>query len=387
MSITLVMCIYFSFSTISYFNEVQFESSFSDNKPAVIPKKRKFSNVSLDSVDSLLDDEVLFTRRDKFPVRLLPMNRSQTSESEISLEQTTEERDSSSTTVELVEQQCTPVSPSRPSVELITTCDNDHERKRLKKKRKHRKHKHGHDELRTKHKHKHHKKHHKKHKKRKDSEPELSVSEPPTLSPQTPAEEVRIDDDDDDKSRENDSSEVDSSDVPAFLSDQQIWKWSGDSYKRPGRGGNKKTFYKSISRGDETISIGDCAVFLSSGRPDRPFIGKVDCMWETNMEKMQVKVFWFYHPEETASGFTGDLPYPGALFKSPHNDINDVQSIMNGCQVVSFEEFKTVVEKDPERLDAIYDNNDLFYLAGDYEPVMKMITFCDGVTATSSDKI
>jgi hypothetical protein len=60
---------------------------------------------------------------------------------------------------------------------------------------------------------------------------------------------------------------------------------------------------------------------------------------------------------------------------------------MNGCQVVSFEEFKTVVEKDPERLDAIYDNNDLFYLAGDYEPVMKMITFCDGVTATSSDKI
>lgn len=43
--------------------------------------------------------------------------------------------------------------------------------------------------------------------------------------------------------------------MPAFLSDQQIWKWSGDSYKRPGRGGNKKTFYKSISRGDETISV------------------------------------------------------------------------------------------------------------------------------------
>lgn len=48
---------------------------------------------------------------------------------------------------------------------------------------------------------------------------------------------------------------MESNDVPAFLSDQQIWKWCGDSYKRPGRGGNKKTFYKSISRGDETISV------------------------------------------------------------------------------------------------------------------------------------
>lgn len=54
---------------------------------------------------------------------------------------------------------------------------------------------------------------------------------------------------------QNDSSEVESSDVPTFLSDQQIWKWSGDSYKRPGRGSSKKIFYKSISRGDETISV------------------------------------------------------------------------------------------------------------------------------------
>lgn len=76
----------------------------------------------------------------------------------------------------------------------------------------------------------------------------------------------------------------------------------------------------------------------------------------------------------------------GALFKSPHNDINDVQSIMNGCRVVPFDEFKAVVEKEPERVEAIYDNNDLFYLAGDYEPVMKMINFNDGVMATSSNK-
>lgn len=115
-------------------------------KPAVIPKKRKFSNVSLESVDSL-DNNLSFPKKDTFssvPVRC------QTSESEISTEQTTEgiliqfnsigygqyylyclcdvcvicilvfsERDSS-TTVELAERQNTPVSPIRPDVEITT---------------------------------------------------------------------------------------------------------------------------------------------------------------------------------------------------------------------------------------------------------------------------
>lgn len=74
------------------------------------------------------------------------------------------------------------------------------------------------------------------------------------------------------------------------------------------------------------------------------------------------------------------------MFKSPHNDINDVQSIMNRCRVIPFEEFKVTIEKDPKRLDAIYDNNDLFYLAGDYEPVLKTINFSDGVIVGSNNQ-
>lgn len=369
-------------------------------KPVVVPKKRKFSNVSLDSATDSLVNEVS---------SIPPMDtcssvpaRSHTSESDISLGQNNEEMSSSPATAELAERQSTtPTSSDRQDVEMTIVDDDDdedYERKRLKKRRKHRKHKHSHDETRIKHKHKHHKKHHKKHKRHRDSaEVDVEATEPPpTLSPQTvDKKEIAVveeddnddddEDDDDDKSKENDSSEVESSDVPSFLSDQQIWKWSGSSYKRPGRGGSKKTFYKSIGRGDETISVGDCAVFLSSGQPDRPFIGKVDSMWENHLERMQVKVFWFYHPEETASEFKGDLPYPGALFKSPHNDVNDVQSIMNGCRVVPFEEFKSIVDEEPDRLDGIYENNDLFYLAGDYEPVMKMINFSDGVKAVLAD--
>jgi len=53
---------------------------------------------------------------------------------------------------------------------------------------------------------------------------------------------------------------------------------------------------------------------------------------------------------------------------------------------VSFEEFKSMMEKEPNRLDAIYENNDLFYLAGDYEPVMKTINFSCGVKTALANK-
>lgn len=48
--------------------------------------------------------------------------------------------------------------------------------------------------------------------------------------------------------------------------------------------------------------VGDCAVFLSTGRPHLPYIGRIETMWESWGGKMDVKVKWFYHPEETKSG-------------------------------------------------------------------------------------
>lgn len=47
------------------------------------------------------------------------------------------------------------------------------------------------------------------------------------------------------------------------------------------------------------IQVGDSAVFLSTGRPDRPYIGHIESMWETANGGMVVRVKWFYHPEET----------------------------------------------------------------------------------------
>jgi hypothetical protein len=57
--------------------------------------------------------------------------------------------------------------------------------------------------------------------------------------------------------------------------------------------------------------VGDSAVFLSTGRPDRPYIGKIEAMWEI-CGTMVVKVKWFYHPEET-TGCPLTLKYPVSI--------------------------------------------------------------------------
>jgi hypothetical protein len=59
--------------------------------------------------------------------------------------------------------------------------------------------------------------------------------------------------------------------------------------------------------------VGDCAVFLSTGRPDRPYIGRIESMWESWGTNMVVRVKWFYHPEET-NGCPAHLQYPVSQF-------------------------------------------------------------------------
>ena len=57
--------------------------------------------------------------------------------------------------------------------------------------------------------------------------------------------------------------------IAAFLPPQQkLWSWSGKGQKRS-KGKAKKLFHKGIERGDEKLEVGDSAVFLSTGRPDR----------------------------------------------------------------------------------------------------------------------
>lgn len=112
------------------------------------------------------------------------------------------------------------------------------------------------------------------------------------------------------KIRERQESVESRSKMAAFLPARQLWGWAGKGYRRPGaKGRAKKQFFRAIQRGTETIQIGDSAVFLSTGRPDRPYIGRIESMWETSSSNMVVKVKWFYHPEETV-GCPKNLKYP-----------------------------------------------------------------------------
>ncbi|KAJ8986137.1 hypothetical protein NQ317_005609 [Molorchus minor] len=157
-----------------------------------------------------------------------------------------------------------------------------------------------------------------------------------------------------------------------------------ERYKRQrAKGRSKKSFYKSIQRGKETITVGDSAVFLSTGRPDRPYIGRIEAMWEL-CGTMVVKVKWFYHPEETV-GCPQNLQYPGALFESPHADENDVQTISHKCEVLPLAEYTERLGDDPQRYATIYDNNDIYYLAGYYDPTTHTIKMEPGIPFTKTN--
>ena len=105
--------------------------------------------------------------------------------------------------------------------------------------------------------------------------------------------------------------------MAAFLPAQQLWRWSTKGHKRA-RG---RMLHREIERDEgETLAVGDCAIFLSTGRPDRPYVGRLESLWETSAGQMRVRVQWFYHASETEGTATGgrrvqDLKMPVSFSK------------------------------------------------------------------------
>ncbi|XP_031147134.1 BAH and coiled-coil domain-containing protein 1 isoform X2 [Sander lucioperca] len=164
-----------------------------------------------------------------------------------------------------------------------------------------------------------------------------------------------------------------------LLPGRQLWKWSGNPTQRRGlKGKARKLFYKAIVRGKETVHVGDCAVFLSPGRPQLPYVGRVESLWESWSSSMVVRVKWFYHPEETRLG-RRHRDGKNALYQSSHEDENDVQTISHRCQVVSRAEYDHLMcERKPGSA-----ADDLFYLAGTYEPTTGQLISADGMAIVS----
>lgn len=72
-------------------------------------------------------------------------------------------------------------------------------------------------------------------------------------------------------------------------------------------------------------------------------------------------------------------PTQNALYQSSHEDENDVQTISHRCQVVSKAEYDHLVR---ERRSST-NMNDLFYLAGTYEPTTGQLIGVDGMAIVS----
>lgn len=63
----------------------------------------------------------------------------------------------------------------------------------------------------------------------------------------------------------------------------------------------------------------------------------------------------------------------GALFESPHEDENDVQTISHKCEVLPLDKYTKKYGPDPKKYSTVYDNNDTFYLSGYYDPTTKSL--------------
>ena len=88
--------------------------------------------------------------------------------------------------------------------------------------------------------------------------------------------------------------------MESMLPPHKIWRWEEGGGKVKDKK-SKRIEHKRVVRGeDESVKVGECAVFLSTGNPiDRPFVGRVNRMWETSAGLRKVRVKWFYHADET----------------------------------------------------------------------------------------
>lgn len=78
------------------------------------------------------------------------------------------------------------------------------------------------------------------------------------------------------------------------------------------------------------------------------------------------------------------LYFQGALFESPHEDENDVQTISHKCKVLPLSAYTKKYGPDPKQYTSVYDNNDTFYLAGYYDPTVLQLKMEKNIPTTAS---
>ena len=66
--------------------------------------------------------------------------------------------------------------------------------------------------------------------------------------------------------------------------------------------------------------------------------------------------------------------FQGALFESCHFDENDIFTISHKCQILELDEYKQRIQTGEDQT-----TTEVYYLAGEYDPVEGVIVFRQGV--------
>jgi hypothetical protein len=78
--------------------------------------------------------------------------------------------------------------------------------------------------------------------------------------------------------------------------------------------------------------------------------------------------------------------FQGALFESPHEDENDVQTISHKCEVLAMAPYINKFGTEPKQYQSIYDNNDTYYLAGYYDPTQVTLKMEPNIAVLKEDE-
>ena len=144
------------------------------------------------------------------------------------------------------------------------------------------------------------KRHKEKKRRQKDRGWSVSVTEIPEKKEEV-KEDVTNDDDEEEieepRSPPDDtkttSSSTHHSPIAAFLPPQQaLWTWADPGWRQSSK--SRRLNHSVITKGEgeeaQEVRVGDCAVFLSTSRPDRPYIGRIHSLWQTAGGNMKVNL-------------------------------------------------------------------------------------------------
>ncbi|KAL7088598.1 hypothetical protein ACP275_13G137200 [Erythranthe tilingii] len=98
---------------------------------------------------------------------------------------------------------------------------------------------------------------------------------------------------------------------------------------------------------NNVVKAGDCVLMRPSENNTEPYVALVEKIEAENLTDVNVRVRWYYRPEETGAG---RKQFHGAkeLFLSDHYDIQSADTIEGKCTIHTFENYTKLANARPQ---------------------------------------